>query len=155
VSVTRSLRWAAALATAIMVVVGLSACFLLPSTSPGESENPLTPSIDSASLADEVTATSGNIEKTEISTERDGLTYVLYVRPTITTAALTSQELDALLRVAYSESLGEVSTIEVRTVDVNDDPVDLTAAADELGIHYLANIHSITYSTESLKKSYA
>ena len=110
--------------------------------------------LDTAALADAVTVTSGSIESTSIETGRDGTTTVLYVKPTITTEGLTADELDALLKVVYTESLGAVSTIEIRTVDANDDSVDLEPAASELGIHYLSHPNFISYSTEILKDAY-
>ena len=145
-------RAVAAVGTAVAVLMLLSACFLIPTS--GESSNGMTPSLDTAAIAESITATSDSITTTDVSTSRDGFTTKLYVRPAISTPGLTSDELDALLRVAYAESLGEVSTIEIRTVDSSDDPVDLTEAATALGIHFLPHTNSISYSTENLTKAY-
>lgn len=145
-------RAGAAVGIAVAVLALLSACLFIPTS--GESSNGMTPSLDTAALAEAVTATSGSITETTVSTSRDGFTTKLYVRPTISTAGLSSGELDALLRVAYAESLGEVSTIEIRTVDGADDPVDLSEAATELGIHFLPHTNSISYSTEILSKAF-
>ena len=97
------------MAAAAMILL-LAAC-----SSPSES-------LDTAAIADAVTATSDSIESTSVETSRDGTTTLLYVRPTITTDGLTADELDALLEVAYTQSLGAVSTIEIRTVDASGDP---------------------------------
>lgn len=145
-------RTVAAVGTAVAVLVMLSACFFIPTS--GESSNGMTNSLDTAAIAESITATSESITTTDVSTSRDGLTTKLYVRPAISTPGLTADELDALLRVAYAESLGEVSTIEIRTVDSSDDPVDLSPAATELGIHFLPHTNSISYSTEILDKAY-
>lgn len=147
-------RATAALAVAALVVASLTACFLIPSFPSGESSNGMTNSLDTDAIAEAVTATSASIETTTVDTRVDGLTTLLYVRPVITTAGLTADELDALLRVAYQQSLGEVATIEVRTVDASDEPVDVKAAATELGIHYLPHTNSVTYSTTTLDTEY-
>lgn len=139
---------------AVIVLLLLSACSLILPT-PGESGSPMTNSLDTSAIADAVTATSGNIDSTRIETARDGTTTVLYVRPTISTAGLTADELGAVLRVAYDQSRGEVSTIEIRTVDSSDAPLDLEPAAIELGIHYLAHPNSISYSTTVLDTEFS
>jgi hypothetical protein len=146
-------RSAVALGAVVALMILLSAC-----TAPltlGESSNGMTNSLDTAAIAEAITATSDSIELTTVETSRDGLTTKLYVRPTISTGGLTSAELDGLLRVAYTQSLGQVSTIEVRAFDASDKAVDLSAPATELGIHYLPHTNSISYSTEFLAKAYA
>ena len=146
-------RRATAAGALLALVLALSACSpLLPT--PGESGSPMTNSLDTSAIADAITATSATIESAEVETTRDGVTTVLFVRPTISTGGLTSDELDALLRVAYAESRGAVSTIEIRTVDASDKPVDLEPAAEELGIHFLPHTNSITYSTTTLASEY-
>lgn len=132
------------LAATFTLLVSLSACFALPSNA-----------IDTESIATEVTATTDSIESTIVETSVDGLTTLLYVRPVITTAGLTSDELDAVLRIAFTLSAGKAGTIEIRTVDVADEPVDLQPAAIELGIHYLPHTNSISYSTTVLAEEYA
>ena len=146
-------RGARVVGALLALLLSLSACSpLLPT--PGESGSPMTNSLDTSAIAGAITATSGTIESTDVETALDGATTVLFVRPTISTGGLTSDELDALLRVAYAESRGAVSTIEIRTVDASDKPVDLGPAASELGIHYLPHTNSITYSTTTLASEY-
>ena len=89
-----------------------------------------------------------------METSRDGSNTRLYVRPLINSDGLTSEELNAVLKVAYLKSVGSVQAIEVRTVDSSDEPIGLSAAASELGIHYVDNVDSVTYSTVFLEKAY-
>lgn len=137
------IRLAATLTATLVVLIGLSGCFALGSSP-----------IDTELVATEVTATTNSIESTTVETSVDGLTTLLYVRPVITSAGLTRDELDAVLRVAYTLSVGKAATIEIRTVDLADEPVDLEPAAIELGIHYLPHTNSISYSTTVLAEKY-
>ena len=148
-------RVATAVGIAALVVGSLSACFLLPSLPSGESSNTMTNSLDTEAIAEAVTATSPSIETTTVDTRIDGLTTLLYVRPEITSAGFTAAELEAVLRVAYEQSLGEVATIEIRTVNAADEPVDVKTAAAELGIHYMPHTNSVTYSTTTLDTEFA
>ncbi|MEO8094898.1 MAG: hypothetical protein ABI632_08195 [Pseudolysinimonas sp.] len=149
VGVRRSVS-AAAIATALVLL--LAACFLLPTPSPGESDSGMS-SVDTTAIADAITATTPTITSTSVDTSLDGLTTMLHVGPSVTTS-LTAPELDAVLRVAYAQSLGQVATIEVRTVDADNRPVDVKAAATELGIHFLPHVNSVTYSTTTLDTVY-
>ena len=146
-------RMLTTLTMAIMIAAALSACALLPQNSQ-ESGNGMSGSIDTVALGEAITATSPNIESTVIDVTLDGFNHALFVGPVITSAGLTSSELDAILRVAYTKSLGSVQSIEIRTEDVNEKAVDVKAAAIELGIHYLPLVNSVSYSTEFLKKAY-
>jgi hypothetical protein len=114
----------------------------------------MTNSIDTEAIATAVTATSENIETTAVETSIDGLTTRLWVAPKITSEGLTAAELDAVLRVAYTESIGKVSTIEIRTLTPDDETIDVASAASELGIQHTEKIHSVTYSTEYLDEAY-
>ena len=137
---------------AATLVVILTACLPFPFT--GESNDGMTNKLDTAAIAEAVTATSGTISTTTVETSLDGFNTRLYVRPVITTEGLTADELDAVLKVAYEQSRGDVSAIEVRTVDTSDEAVDLGTAATELGIHHVQNINSVTYSTVYLDEAY-
>lgn len=145
-------RRASVLASTIAALVFLSACAI--AVPFGESSNGMTSSLDTAEIADAITATSSTIESTIVETSLDGLTTRLYVVPTITSQGFSAAELDAVLRVAYESSAGEVESIEVRTVDPANKPVNVKIAAAELGIQHLDNINSVTYSTTYLKKAY-
>lgn len=140
-------------ALALTALVLLTACSHLPFI--GESSNGMKNNVDTTAIAAAITETSASIESTLVDTSLDGLTTRLYVRPVITTDGLTSSELDALLRVAFEGSRGQVSAIEVRTVDGDDEPVDIKTAASGLTIQYLDNLNSVTYSTVYLEKAYA
>jgi hypothetical protein len=144
-SSAKSIRRASApIVLAIFVVTLLTACL-----------QPMTrDSIDTDAIAEAITATSDSIDSTAVETSIDGLTTHLYVRPVVGPEGLTSDELDAVLRVAYEETRGRVSAIEIRTVDQNEEPIDLTVAASGLGITHMDNIHSVTYSTEYLDDAY-
>lgn len=140
----------ATLATALVLL--LTACIPLPFT--GESSDGMTNSIDTAAIAAAVTATSDSIETTVVETNLSGVNTHLWVAPQITTAGFTAAELDAVLRIAYEQSRGEVTAIEIATLDANEKTIDLTPAASELGIKHMANIDTVTYSTVYLDEAY-
>ena len=135
------------------VVLLLTACLPFPPL--GESSNGMKNSIDTTAVAEAVTATSDAIETTIVETTIDGLTTALYVRPQISTESLTPAELEGVLRVAYELTRGEVATIQVRTVDSADEPLDLSVAAGELGIRHLTHINSVSYSTTNLETAFS
>lgn len=110
-------------------------------------------SIDTQSIAEAVTATSDSIASTLVETSTDGLTTRLWVAPIITDE-LTSAQLDALLQVAYEESKGRVSTIEISPLDANENSVDISNAASGLGIQYDGSQGSAKYSTQYLDEAY-
>jgi len=134
------------------LLVLLTAC--LPIQLPGESSNGMTSKIDTAAIAQAVTATSASIETTIVETSIDGLTTRLWVAPQITTAGFTAEELDAALRAAYEKSLGQVSTIEIATMDAAEKTIDVTAAATALGIQHTTRVDSAVYSTAYLDEAY-
>lgn len=137
-------RLSVAVTTAIVLLMSLTACF----AARGDS-------VDTDAVADAITATSESVEVTYVETSLDGLTTSLWVNPLITTDSLTSHELDSVLQVAFTMTQGVVESIEVRTEDARtEQPVDVSAAATELGIHFVTNINSITYSTNDLSERY-
>ncbi|MEP6482471.1 MAG: hypothetical protein ABJA94_10740 [Rhodoglobus sp.] len=147
----RRVAIAAVVATATAVL--LSACFFLPSPSPGESDSGMSDSLDTTAISDAITATSPTITSTSIDTSLDGFTTMLHVGPTVT-SSLTAAELDAVLRIAYTQTRGKVATIEIRTVDDKQETVDVKAAAAGLGIQFLPHVNSVTYSTTTLDTAY-
>ena len=110
--------------------------------------------VDTAAIAEAVTATSDTIDMTYVETRIDGLTTHLWVAPVLTSDGLTADELDAVLRVAFEMSRGQVEAIEVHTMNSNEDTIDVSTAASELGIQRLDNQNSVTYSTVYLEERY-
>lgn len=135
------------------LAVSLSACFLLPSGTQ-ESGSDMSGSIDKDSLSKAITAASPNIESTYIAIKLDGLGHTLYVLPALTSDALTKDELNDVLRISYTSTLGKVETVEIETEDLTGNPLDVAPAAGELSIQHNELVHSVTYSTVYLREAY-
>ena len=110
--------------------------------------------VDVAKVKQMVQATSPNIVSVNVEVSLDGFNHHLWVNPTISTNSITSTELDNILQVAYESSLGKVKAIEIRVETTDEEPVDITRVATELGIMHMDNINSVTYSTVYLDKAY-
>jgi len=111
--------------------------------------------VDVAEVKQRVQAQSPSIVSVNVEVSLDGFNHRLWVNPIISTASITSAELGDILEAAYKSSLGKVEAIEIRVETPDDESVDIFDAASELGITHTDKIHSVTYSTQYLKKAYA